>query len=325
MFRADAKIATTASEVGSSSEEQNNFSSSSIKTSKSSTCSKTNSTLSSVEKQNIIRYMENFKEKDKWKLTSGIYVEDQMLLLVKESSYEHLVHSLIMDPTDKVWKNYFTDAELKEILMHDIKQLPDLSEEMEEILQQFEFQGKTALEFYAFADNIKAHPINKFSKKWTKESIKSSCELFFGCEELVLDDYSESDLLHSVWEFMYRLYQQKGIKAKLGKRVSKAVSSAKNAGRAIKAIERRPRKAMGAKLDILFKAGIHELGSCEVGKHDFDESDDKYINDGLLKLPKTLKDMLAVQIRSNPSKINDLVTVGYLMMGKFLLSNTVFL
>lgn len=320
-FRADAKIATTALKVDSSSEEQSNFSSSSIKTPKPSTCSKTNSTLSSVEKQNIIRYMENFKEKDKWKLTSGIYVEDQMLLLVKESSYEHPVHSLIMDPTDKVWKNYFTDAELKEILMHDIKQLPDLSEEMEEILQQFEFQGKTALEFYEFADNIKAHPINEFNKKWTKESIKSACELFFGCEELVLDDCSESDLLHSVWEFMHRLYQQKGIKAKLGERVSKAVSSAKNAGRAIKAIERRLRKAMGAKLDILFKAGIHELGSCEVGKHGVDESDDKYINDGLLKLPKTLRDMLAVQIRSNPSKINDLVAVGYLMMGKFFLSN----
>lgn len=207
------------------------------------------------------------------------------------------------------------------MLTHNIKQLPDLSQEMEEILQKFEFESKTALELYEFADNIKAHPVNEFNKKWTKESIKSAYELFFECEELVLGDYSESDLLHSVWGFLYKLFQQKSIKAKLGERVSKAVSSARNAGRTMEAIERRPRKAMGAKLDILFKAGIHELGSCEVGKHDVEETSNKYINDGFLKLPKTLRDMLAAQVRSSSSKINELVTVGYLMMGKFLLSN----
>lgn len=173
------------------------------------------------------------------------------------------------------------------------------------------------MEFYEFADNAKANPINESDKKWTKESIKSVCELFFEYGELIIDDYSEADLLHTVWEFMYKLYRRKNIKAKLGERTSKAVSSAKNAGRSIEVIERRPRKAMGAKLDALFKAGVDELGSCEVGKHDVEETDDKYINDGLLKLPKTLRDMLAVQVRSNSSKINDLITVGYLMMGNF--------
>ncbi|KAI7891669.1 uncharacterized protein EV154DRAFT_420130, partial [Mucor mucedo] len=154
-------------------------------------------------------------------------------------------------------------------------------------------------------------------KKWTKESVKSACELFFEYEELAIYDYSEADLLHTVWDFVYKLYKQKSIKAKLGERVSKAVSSAKNAGRSIEAIERRPRKIMGSKLDILFKAGIYELGSCEVGKHDVEETDDKYINDGLLKLPKTLKDMLSLQVRTNINNINALVTVGYLMMGNF--------
>ncbi|KAI7862386.1 hypothetical protein BDF14DRAFT_1974524 [Spinellus fusiger] len=238
-----------------------------------------------------------------------------MLLLVKESSYEHPVHSLIIDPRDKIWKIFFTEDELKEIRTYNIKPLPDLSEGIKETLQQYEFEDKTVLEFYEFADDAKVHPINEFDKKWIKESIKSGCELFFEYEELTIDDYSEADLLHTVWEFTYKLYKRKNIKAKLGERVSKAVSFAKNAGRSIEAIEHRPRKAMGAKLDILFKAGIYEVGSWEVGKHDVEETDDKYINNGLLKLPKTLRDMLAVQVRRNSSKINDLVTVGYLMMG----------
>lgn len=74
---------------------------------------------------------------------------------------------------------------------------------------------------------------------------------------------------------------------------------------------------MVVKLDILFKAGIHELGSCEVGKHDVEETPNKYINDDFLKLSKTLRDVLAAQVRIIPSNINDLMTVGYLMMGKF--------
>lgn len=317
VFKIDAKIAATASEARSSAEQQSVFPPSNTRKTESSTCGKTNYTLSSAEKQSIIRYLESFREEDKWKLASGRYVEDQMLLLVKGSSYGHPVHSLIIDPRDKIWKNFFTEDELKEIRTYNIKPLPDLSEEMKENLQKYEFEDKTALEFYEFAEDAKAHPINEFDKKWTKESIKSACELFFEYEELTIDDYSEADLLHTVWEFMYKLYKRKNIKAKLGERVSKAVSSAKNAGRSIEAIERRPRKAMGAKLDTLFKAGVHELGSCEVGKHNVEETDDKYINDGLLKLPKTLRDMLAVQVRSNSSKINGLVTVGYLMMGNF--------
>lgn len=72
---------------------------------------------------------------------------------------------------------------------------------------------------------------------------------------------------------------------------------------------------MGAKLDILFEAGVYELGSCEVGKHDVEISDDKYLNDSLLKLPKTLKDMLVAQVKTNSCYINSLTTVGYLMMG----------
>ncbi|CAO3701048.1 unnamed protein product [Rhizopus stolonifer] len=89
----------------------------------------------------------------------------------------------------------------------------------------------------------------------------------------------------------------------------------KTAARLIEVIEQRPRKPLGSKLDTLFKAGIYELGSCEVGKHDVEETDDKYMNDAFLKLPKTLGDTLSVQVRSNIIKINELVTVGYLMMG----------
>ncbi|GAA5812824.1 hypothetical protein MFLAVUS_006283 [Mucor flavus] len=254
---------------------------------------KVNYTLSRTEKQN-------------WRLSSGTFVEDQMLRLIEKTLYEHPVHSLILDPTENFWKSYFSDDELMEIRCHNIKLLPNLTEEMKTFFQQFELNNKTALDFYEVADYTKAHPVNEFDKKWN--------------DQLVIDDCSEADLLHSVWEFVYKLYKQKNVKAKLGERVSKSVSVARNSDRAVEAVERRPRKIVGAKLDILFRSGLNELGSCEIGKHDVEENDDKYINDGLLKLPKALRDILASHIRLNDDKRNKLVSVGYLMMGIYRLS-----
>lgn len=65
---------------------------------------------------------------------------------------------------------------------------------------------------------------------------------------------------------------------------------------------------------------MNELGSCEVGKHGVEEKDDKYINDGLSKLPKTLRDILASQIRLNDDRRNNLIAVVYLMVGIYFIS-----
>ncbi|CAO3698963.1 unnamed protein product [Rhizopus stolonifer] len=101
----------------------------------------------------------------------------------------------------------------------------------------------------------------------------------------------------------------------LGERCSVAVAMSRNKDRSLEISERRPRKSMGAKLDILFKFGLHELGSCEAGKSNVVPVDDKYLDDGLMKLPKTLRDILAMLVAVNPEKVNSLVTVGFLMIG----------
>lgn len=102
----------------------------------------------------------------------------------------------------------------------------------------------------------------------------------------------------------------------LGERCSVAVAIARNSGRTLENEEKRPRKAMGVKLDILFKSGTNELGICEVGKDCVVVVDDKYLDDGLVKIPKTLRDMLSVLVQKNPVKVNQLTTIEFLMKGK---------
>ncbi|KAI8341207.1 hypothetical protein BC941DRAFT_467257 [Chlamydoabsidia padenii] len=40
----------------------------------------------------------------------------------------------------------------------------------------------------------------------------------------------------------------------------------------------------------------------------------KYLDDGLVKMPKALKDILSMLVKVNPGKVNELVTVGYLII-----------
>lgn len=83
----------------------------------------------------------------------------------------------------------------------------------------------------------------------------------------------------------------------------------------LKLIKKRQKKAVGAKLDILFKIENNEFGSCEVGKDKVTIVDDKYMDDVLVKLPKVLRDMLCMLVNQNLRQINTFSTVEFLIMG----------
>lgn len=83
------------------------------------------------------------------------------------------------------------------------------------------------------------------------------------------------------------------------------VALRRNENRSLEALDRRSRKATGSKVDI-FKICKKELGLCEVGLNDVTIADDEYLDDGLMKLSKALRDMFSVLYETNPTKINDL-------------------
>lgn len=84
------------------------------------------------------------------------------------------------------------------------------------------------------------------------------------------------------------------------------VALGRNEDRSLEAVDKRPRKATGSKADILFKICKKELGLCEIGLNDVTIADNKYLDDGSMKLSKTLRDMFSVLCETNPTKINDL-------------------
>ncbi|RCH88190.1 hypothetical protein CU098_006443, partial [Rhizopus stolonifer] len=59
---------------------------------------------------------------------------------------------------------------------------------------------------------------------------------------------------------------------------------------------------------------VKELGFSEAGKDIVLPINEKYLNDGLLKLLKKLRDIFSVFVETNPSRISQLVSVGFLVM-----------
>lgn len=248
--------------------------------SSSSNATKSNYSLSEEEKKRVLARYDAIEEKNKWHLKTSAVVEDKMKALVECSSFEHPVHSMIMDPDDIVWMRYFTPDELNEIKSYGVKPLEKLPQELQKYLDSYDKEWKTGNKLCEYAENQKYIPLIEFDKRWIRQSIIGISELF--CDnnhQLHFEDYSESDLLHELWPFVYKCFRDRRIQGKLGERSSIAVGLARNANRSLETIKKKGKEKQWEQK--LFKVGNKEFGSCEIGRDKVTVVDDKYMDDGL--------------------------------------------
>ncbi|CEP16415.1 hypothetical protein [Parasitella parasitica] len=268
--------------------------SSAIQSSTSSTTnsSKHNILITEEQRINVLKLYDDLNNENKWKLAcSGRYIEDIMKEAVKTAKYEHPSASFIFDLADPIWLSKFTKDEFKQIKYFNNKKPEKINKELEEYFDSFDKEElETARDYYNEASKRNFGFGGSYDQRW------------------IQPDFSEGDLLHHVWLFVYNCFRSGGIEAKLGERGSVASALRRNEKRGLEAVERRERKASRAKVDILFKAGgIHEVGCSEVGKDNVLAIDDKYLDDGMIKLPKTLRHILKELVQVNPSLKMELV------------------
>ncbi|KAI9495802.1 hypothetical protein BDB00DRAFT_735937, partial [Zychaea mexicana] len=75
------------------------------------------------------------------------------------------------------------------------------------------------------------------------------------------------------------------------------------------------RKLVGTKVDLIFINGAHEYGCLEATCSD-DQHNTKATIEGRLKLPRTLKDILASLSKMAPIRTHDLKVIGFIVTGK---------
>jgi hypothetical protein len=269
-----------------------------------------------AEEKNKCRIMyESLDRSNMWVLSTGTIVEKQMAAFALDCIYEHPAHSLILDVSDGVWKDYFSIEEINEIIGTKRTPLPSLPEELSMYINSFDKDFTDPLNLYYQVNNKVFHPFEEKDKKWVQQTIRSAADLYL---YKILDSCNslEAKAKHRVWSFLYTLFDGSNIETEIGEKSSLASAARRNNERKLEGQEARRRRNMGNKMDMLFFCDDCELGCAEVGKDSVGVDVDKYMTDGMLKLPKSLKDMLCMATKVCPDRLRDLKMIGYIIMGK---------
>ncbi|KAI9301131.1 hypothetical protein BJ944DRAFT_243553 [Cunninghamella echinulata] len=287
----------------------------SLKSYSSSSSSSHNYILSNEDIESIKKRYASIDQNKKWKLSTGTVVEDVMEKVAIECKYEHPVHSLILDIKDSVWNDYFSTIELDEITNHNRKSLSSLPSTLVDYLNTYDNNNLSAKEIYKYACNHSFDPIDEYDKKWIQQTIVTAVDIFMFNDVINTNCFSEADYLHRIWRFIYMLFNDNYVDAIFGEKTSDSISKRKNETPQLERIDKRKSKAMDSGMDILFKYGFLELGCVEAGIGQISTYDNKYMNDGMIKLPKALRDIMVSLVEYNGDNINNFVTVGFILLG----------
>ncbi|KAF7723901.1 hypothetical protein EC973_001524 [Apophysomyces ossiformis] len=268
---------------------------------------------SSVDLNIVNRVYSSLEESKMWRLKSGKVVEKQMNSFAMSCRFEHPCHSLILDVDDPVWieQGYFTQDEMNEIRSFRQLDLPEAPENMTAYLKSYE--GKCTLDsIFEAASHKQYHPLLEPDMNWTHQTILKGLNLLF-YKYLPLTDNTEADIMHRVWGFVQEAFDESEFNVRCGEKASTASSARRNSERTIAGLQDISRKIVGQKVDMIVRFVAEEFACAEAGRDS--NGTTKELVEGMLKCPKSLRDMIFKLATLNPSEVHDIVTFGFVFMG----------
>ncbi|KAG1171479.1 hypothetical protein G6F71_006929 [Rhizopus microsporus] len=203
--------------------------------------------LFSDDKEKVKHMFNNLNESKMWKLSIGTIVEKKMKEFALNCTYEHPVHSMVLDLSDINWKKYLTDEEIDEIENFKMKQLVELPPNVNKYIE--------SLQKSTDAISLKRQLTQELecpASDWISNTLLEYLKLF-KYNHLPLTDQSEGDVLRRVWIFLDTVFDDSKISCRGGEKSSKSSSATRNNEGAIAGEEKMERKLIGRKVDLLFK------------------------------------------------------------------------
>ncbi|KAI8371941.1 hypothetical protein EDC96DRAFT_73805 [Choanephora cucurbitarum] len=140
--------------------------------SKSSTfASKHDALVTTNEKTKLIERVSKLNGSEKWKLSSGKFVEGAVCEIISKCHYDYPALHFVVDPSDAIWKEAFTKEESNEIRNFKALALPALDEDIQSYLDSFDSaQLKNAKDVCEFGTST--------TKRWIQKSFIEAADLF---------------------------------------------------------------------------------------------------------------------------------------------------
>ncbi|KAG1544443.1 hypothetical protein G6F49_011081 [Rhizopus delemar] len=245
----------------------------------------------------------NMIDEKKWILKIGKVVENEIFQHGLQCQFENF----IIDPSDPLWKNRFTNDGIDEIRRHKPHTLPPCPDQLLNYLNHFSdiktldaLISQTRKRHYDFDQ--------AFDLEWAQSSIISALRLFQG-NYFPLTDQTEADMIRRIWSFIDTAFDNVNLDIRCGEKESFASSYRRNRERSAN-----DRKKHSHRTDLLFKCNEGELECAEVGKKDDGDNGTKELHELGLKCPKMMKDQLCHLIKVTPHHQYDLAIVGFVTM-----------
>ncbi|OBZ80984.1 hypothetical protein A0J61_10968, partial [Choanephora cucurbitarum] len=185
------------------------------------------SKLTPLQKGIVVDMFAKLDRTKMWRLSTGTVVEQQMKMFALECNFEHPVHSMVFDVSDKSWLKYFTPEEIKEIKNYQKKVLVYLPSTIEDYVKKLrECQDVTVLKSMLTKESSDS------SCEWIRSSLLQYIHLF-QCNYLPLSAQTEGDILRRIWFFVDTAFDYSKIDCRGGEKSSKSSSAGRNAQRII--------------------------------------------------------------------------------------------
>ncbi|CAO3610615.1 unnamed protein product [Cunninghamella blakesleeana] len=269
--------------------------------------------LSCEDKESIKNMFTNLDINKMWVLSTGTIVEKKMEQFATICNFEHPCHSLVFDPDDLTWNDYFSSEELQEIRCFnrvELKELPSAMKKFGSELQDL----KSIEEIHKCCFGKYFHPVDDYDIYWMQLTIINCSRFFFKNDTINFNDATERDITY-LFDFMTTIFLNTDINANFGEISCKSASVSKNKKRKLAGVEKKRRSSTGHMVDVLFKSKDgNELGCIEVGLNN-SENSTKELDDGKFKILKSLKEMFLRLGTLSPRKLKEIKTIGFSIMG----------
>ncbi|CAG8765385.1 8_t:CDS:10, partial [Dentiscutata erythropus] len=264
-------------------------------------------------------------DSDKWTLSTGKIVEDALYNFGIKCRHEHLCHSFVIDPNDKIYvdEEVFTESELDEIRTYKIKPMPLMPQDLLTYLNSFRVFDISDLRNAILKPQQWDSTYNRqthFDHDWIRNTMYNLLHEY-EAENLERNHLELWFLIH-IWSFIDRGFGNiDGVEATRSESSSLASSNRKNRNRTVSAIVSMKRKIMGRRGDLIIRKVSTEYGCSEAGKSFNGDNGTKLLYERGIKTPK-MKDMfysLCVAVGMEENKIRKLQSIGFIHAGLMIL------
>lgn len=242
------------------------------------------------------------KSEEKWYLSNGKCVDDELFIFGMQCSSDHPSRSLIIDPYDSNYTTYnvFSQNELQEIIDYQKKSLPTAPDSLKLFLNKYN-KNSTAQLRNALGKNhtfqLDYKKEESFDKDWINLVVYSLVREY---ENGNMNRFHNEQWYQShIWSMIESCFDKlENIEAVCGESASLGSKKRMNENRGIESIAKATRSRYGHKCDLIFRQyNIQhsiplEFGASGAKATIENESGTNYMKEGFYKLPRILKDML---------------------------------